>query len=183
MTLNLNLMCLIIFHLRKKTFLIFSLNEFFGLTNQLNYRQVYYDQTFNLYKNRLTNQEIANNIAQFASNQQKIIMTSLRAASNVFLSLTKNPTLQEFFHDSRASITYFYIKFTKNDRVVFTYEENNQQLWAKPKFENDLYYFGYLIPHKLKIWLDWFGGYISIAWQFTNLQENKMQLVTLHIMH
>ena len=118
-------MCFTIFHLRQKTFLIFSLNEFFGLTNQLNYRQVYDDQTFNLYKNRLTNKQIANNIAQFESGQQKIIMASLREASNVFLSLSKNPTLQEFLQDSRASLTYFYIKFTKNDRVVFAYEAND----------------------------------------------------------
>ena len=91
-----------------------------------------------------------------------------KSSYNVFLSLSKNPILQEFFHDSRASIAYFYIKFTKNDIVVFTYEANNKQLWAKPKFENDLYYFGYSTPHKLKIWLDWSGGYISIAWQFTD---------------
>lgn len=93
-------------------------------------------------------------------------MASLRESSNVFLSLSKNPTLQEFLQDSRVSIAYFYIKFTKNDRVVFAYEVNNQLLWAKPKFENDLYYFGYSISNKLKIWLDWPGGYISIAWQF-----------------
>lgn len=93
-------------------------------------------------------------------------MASLRETSNVFLSLSKNSTLQEFLQDSRVSIAYLYIKFTKNDRVVFTYEANNQQLWAKPKFKNDLYYFGYSIPHKLKIWLDLPSGYISIAWQF-----------------
>ena len=46
-----------------KNFSYIFLNEFFGLTNQLNYRQVYDDQTFNLYKNRLTKEEIANNIA------------------------------------------------------------------------------------------------------------------------
>ena len=84
MILKLNLMCFIIFHLRKKNFSYIFLNEFFGLTNQLNYIQVYDDQTFNLYKNRLINEEIANNIAQFVSNQQKIIMTSLRAATMYF---------------------------------------------------------------------------------------------------
>lgn len=67
-----------------KNFSYIFLNEFFGLTNQLNYRQVYDDQTFNLYRNRLTNEEIANNIAQFASDQQKIIMASLRAATMYF---------------------------------------------------------------------------------------------------
>lgn len=119
-----------------------------------------------MYRKRLTNEEIANNIVQFASGQENIIMASLRVVSNVFLSFSKNPTLQEFLQDSKASIAYLYIKFTKNDRVFFAYEVNNQQLWANPKFENDLYYFGYLIPHKLKIWLDWSSGYISIAWQF-----------------
>lgn len=65
-----------------------------------------------------------------------------------------------------TDVLFDYIRFTKNDRVVFTYEAINQPLWAKPKLVDGMYYFGYTIPHKLKVWLDWPGGYNSIAGQF-----------------
>lgn len=94
------------FSFTSKNFSYIFLNEFSGLTNQLNYRQVYDNQIFNIYRNKLTNQEIANNISSFAQEQQKLIVASLRAASNIFETLSTNPSIQEFLKSSGESVAY-----------------------------------------------------------------------------
>lgn len=89
-----------------KNFSYIFLSEFSGLTNQLNYRQLYDDDNFDLYRSKLTNKEIANNISLYAYEQQNLIMASLRAADKVFESISRNPKLDVFLNDTGSSISY-----------------------------------------------------------------------------
>ena len=81
-------------------------------------------------------------------------MASLKATGNVFLSLSKNITLQEFLQDSRTSIAYLltqlkvipsepqglFTDLLKNDKTVVQVIQANRAIiekFALPIFGND----------------------------------------------